>query len=84
MTKQDHDFITINDTKYNLQGIESLAWKKLVNGSVKKKKGFRTMCVGTVDANKAAALRIVVNRKVDEVHKTIYSIPTIALENILI
>jgi hypothetical protein len=49
MTKQDHDFITINDTKYNLQGIESLAWKKLVNGSVKKKNGFRTMCVGTVD-----------------------------------
>jgi hypothetical protein len=36
MTK-DHDFITINDTKYNLQGIESLVWKKLVNGSVKKK-----------------------------------------------
>jgi hypothetical protein len=27
MTKQDHDFITINDTKYNLQGIESLVWK---------------------------------------------------------
>ena len=69
---QDHDFITINDTKYNLQGIESLAWKKLVNGSVKKKNGFRTMCVGTVDENKAAAIRIVVNRKVDEVHKTIY------------
>jgi pyridoxine/pyridoxamine 5'-phosphate oxidase len=31
-----------------------------------EKKGFRTMCVGTVDENKAAALRIVVNRKVDE------------------
>mgnify|MGYP000134773432 FL=1 len=72
MTTQDHDFITINDTKYNLQGIETLAWKKLVNGSVKKKNGFRTMCVGTVDENKAAAIRIVVNRKVDEVHKTIY------------
>lgn len=69
---QDHDFITINDTKYNLQGIESLAWKKLVNGSVKKKNGFRTMCVGTVDANNTSAIRIVVNRKVDEVHKTIY------------
>jgi hypothetical protein len=27
MTTQDHDFITINDTKYNLQGIESLAGK---------------------------------------------------------
>jgi pyridoxine/pyridoxamine 5'-phosphate oxidase len=36
-----------------------------------RKNGFRTMCVGTVDV-KAAALRIVVNRKVDEVHKTIY------------
>jgi uncharacterized pyridoxamine 5'-phosphate oxidase family protein len=36
-----------------------------------RKNGFRTMCVGTVDENKAA-MRIVVNRKVDEVHKTIY------------
>jgi hypothetical protein len=36
-----------------------------------EKNGFRTMCVGTVDENKAAALRVV-NRKVDEVHKTIY------------
>ncbi|SHN54617.1 Pyridoxamine 5'-phosphate oxidase [Flavobacterium fryxellicola] len=72
MKKQDDDFITYNDTKYNLQGIESLAWKKLVNGSVKKKNGFRTMCVGTIDENNAAALRIVVNRKVDEVQKTIF------------
>jgi len=72
MTIQNHDFITINDAKYNLQGIEVLAWKKLVNGSVKKKNGFRTMCVGTVDENNAAAIRIVVNRKVDEVHKTVY------------
>ncbi|MDG2433824.1 pyridoxamine 5'-phosphate oxidase family protein [Flavobacterium sp.] len=66
------DFIVINDSKYNLNQIESLAWKKLVNGSVEKKNGFRTMCVGTVDENKTAALRIVVNRKVDEVHKIIY------------
>ena len=72
MTAPDHDFITINETNYNLQGIESLAWKKLVNGSVKKKNGFRTMCVGTVDVNNSAALRIVVNRKVDEISKTIY------------
>jgi pyridoxine/pyridoxamine 5'-phosphate oxidase len=72
MTKQDDEFITYNDTEYNLQGIESLAWKKLVNGSVKKKNGFRTMCVGTIDENNAAALRIVVNRKVDEVQKTIF------------
>ena len=72
MTTQDSYFITINATNYNLQGIESLAWKKLVNGSVKKKNGFRTMCVGTVDVNNSAALRIVVNRKVDEPQKTIY------------
>jgi pyridoxine/pyridoxamine 5'-phosphate oxidase len=72
MNKQDDEFITYNDTKYNLQGIETLAWKKLVNGSVKKKNGFRTMCVGTIDEKNAAALRIVVNRKVDEVHKTIF------------
>ena len=72
MTTQDLNCITINATTYNLQGIESLAWKKLVNGSVKKKNGFRTMCVGTVDENNTAALRIVVNRKVDEVQKTIY------------
>ena len=72
MTTQDLNCITINATTYNLQGIESLAWKKLVNGSVKKKNGFRTMCVGTIDENNTAALRIVVNRKVDEVQKTIY------------
>ena len=72
MTTQDPNFITINATNYNLQGIEALAWKKLVNGSVKKKNGFRTMCVGTVDGNNSAALRIVVNRKVDEAHKIIY------------
>jgi pyridoxine/pyridoxamine 5'-phosphate oxidase len=72
MSKKEDEFITYNNSKYNLQGIESLAWKKLVNGSVKKKNGFRTMCVGTIDENNAAALRIVVNRKVDEVHKTIF------------
>ena len=72
MTAQDSSFITINATNYNLQGIESLAWKQLVNGSVKKKNGFRTMCVGTVDGNNNAALRIVVNRKVDESKKIIY------------
>ncbi len=55
-----------------MQGIESLAWKKLINGSVKKKNGYRTMCVGTVDENNIAAMRIVVNRKVDELQKTIY------------
>jgi general stress protein 26 len=72
MNQLNEDYITINDTNYNLHGIESLAWKKLVNGSVKKKNGFRTMCVGTVDKNNTAAMRIVVNRKVDELQKTIY------------
>ena len=72
MNQLNEDYITINDTNYNLQGIDSLAWKKLVNGSVKKKNGFRTMCVGTIDEKNTAALRIVVNRKVDESNKTIY------------
>lgn len=72
MNQLNEDYITINDTNYNLQDIESLAWKKLVNGSVKKKNGFRTMCVGTNDEKNTAALRIVVNRKVDELQKTIY------------
>ncbi|RTZ02123.1 hypothetical protein EKM02_03300 [Flavobacterium sp. RSP49] len=66
------DYITINDTPYALTDLETLAWKKLVNGSVKKKNGFRTMCVGTIDENNTAALRIVVNRKVDEAQKTIF------------
>ena len=49
-----------------------MAWKKILNGSVKKKNGFRTMCVGTIGENKDASLRIVINRKVNEVEKTIY------------
>ena len=49
-----------------------MAWKKILNGSVKKKNGFRTMCVGTIGVNKDASLRIVINRKVNEVEKTIY------------
>ncbi|WP_165929961.1 pyridoxamine 5'-phosphate oxidase family protein [Flavobacterium caseinilyticum] len=72
MNNSQHDHITINDTSYTLLDVESLAWKKLVNGSVKKKNGFRTMCVGTISEKKTAALRIVVNRKVDEIQKIIY------------
>ena len=72
MNFQCNGFITINDVKYDLQSLELLAWKKLVNGSIKKKNGFRTMCVGTVDSNNTASLRIVVNRKVDEIQKTIF------------
>lgn len=72
MNVQENECITYNNAQYNLQGIESLAWKKLVNGSVKKKNGFRTMCVATVDANKTAAIRTVVCRKVDEASKTIF------------
>lgn len=72
MNNPHHDYITINDSPYTLRDLEILAWKKLVNGSVKKKNGFRTMCVGTIDENNTAALRIVVNRKVDEAQKTIF------------
>ena len=72
MNNPHQDCITINDTPYTLTDLETLAWKKLINGSVKKKNGFRTMCVGTIGENNTAALRIVVNRKVDEEQKTIF------------
>ena len=72
MEGQRENFITINDASYHLDALEVLAWKKLLNGSVKKRNGFRTMCVGTISENSTASLRVVVNRKVDELHKTIY------------
>lgn len=72
MNNTNASFIKINNTSYDLNSLEGFAWKKLVNGSVKKKNGYRTMCVGTIGENKDAALRIVVNRKVDELKKTIY------------
>lgn len=72
MHNHNEDSIRINDTDYNLESIESLAWKKLVNGSVKKKNGFRTMCVGTVGENNSVFLRTVINRKVDETQKIIF------------
>ncbi|SHF96519.1 Pyridoxamine 5'-phosphate oxidase [Flavobacterium segetis] len=72
MNFQSSDSITINAVKYDLQSLEALAWKKLVNGSIKKKNGFRTMCVGTTNENKDSSLRIVVNRKVDEIKKLIF------------
>lgn len=64
--------IKINDKNYNLPNLEQLAWQKLVNGSVKKKNGFRNMCVGTNGPKNDTSLRIVVNRKVVEAQKTIY------------
>jgi pyridoxamine 5'-phosphate oxidase len=64
--------IIINDVQYNLTSLEALAWKKLVNGSIKKKNGFRTMCVGTINENSEASIRMVINRKVEESKKTIY------------
>ena len=64
--------ITINSVWYTLQEVEELAWKKLVNGSIKKKNGFRTMCVGTINENDESTLRTVVNRKVAQIDKTIY------------
>jgi pyridoxamine 5'-phosphate oxidase len=64
--------ITINKLEYNLQQVEQFAWKKLVNGYLKKKSGFRTMCVGTINENAVCSLRTVVNRKVDELSKKIF------------
>ncbi len=64
--------ININKIDYNLNDLEQLIWKKLLNGSVKKKNGFRTMCVGTIGKNSESMLRVVVNRKVDELNKKIF------------
>ena len=72
MSDQKDNFVKINDTFYDLNSIEIFAWKKLLNGSVKKKNGFRTMCVGTIGEQNDASLRIVINRKVNESQKTIY------------
>lgn len=72
MNNQQVNSIKINDINHNLTSLEELAWKKLINGSVKKKNGFRTMCVGTINENNEASIRIVINRKVDESQKTIY------------
>ena len=72
MNNLENDYITINDVNYNLSSLEELAWRKLVNGYSKKKNGFRTMCVGTISTKNDASLRIVINRKVDELQKTIY------------
>ena len=71
MTEDLKDFITINDIHYNLTNLELLAWQKLLNGSVKKKNGFRNMVVSTISGHGDAALRTVVNRKVDAERKII-------------
>jgi general stress protein 26 len=72
MSDTSEQSIIINEAYYTLLEVEQLAWKKLVNGSVKKKNGFRTMCVGTTSEDGSASQRIVVNRKVDEENKTIF------------
>lgn len=64
--------IEINKAFYSLEDIESLAWRKLVNGAVKKKNGFRSMFVATINNNGEASIRTVVNRKADEFDKKIY------------
>ena len=64
--------IIINKTNYSLQDLEAFAWKKLLNGSVKKKNGFKNMCLGTISLDTTSSVRIVVNRKVEEMNKTIY------------
>lgn len=71
MDNSNTDSINISNTNYNLDSLEGFAWKKLVNGSVKKKNGYRTMCVGTIGEEKDTSLRIVINRKVDELKKTV-------------
>lgn len=71
MDNSTNDSIKINDSIYNLTTLESFAWKKILNGSVKKKNGFRTMCVGTIGKDNDTSLRIVINRKVDELQKKI-------------
>lgn len=71
MNNSEQDSIKINDINYNLTSIEELAWKKLINGYSKKKNGFRTMCLGTIGQDNTSSLRIVINRKVDEIQKTI-------------
>ena len=62
MNNQLENSIKIGDINHDLASIEQLAWKKLVNGSVKKKNGFRTICIGTISATNDAALRVVINR----------------------
>lgn len=64
--------IRINDLNYNLNGIEELAWKYLINGSSKKKCNFKNMCVGTISQIGEVSLRTVINRKVDELQKKIF------------
>ena len=71
-TASPNQSIKINDVYFNLNELEALAWKKLVNGAVKKKNGFRTMCVATISQDNCASVRTVVNRKVDELQKIIY------------
>ena len=72
MNSTTKNTIKINDIDYDLESLEALAWKKLLNGSVKKKNGFRTICIGTIGNDNDASLRIVINRKVNETDKKIY------------
>lgn len=72
MNDKNEEFIVINNINYNIQNIEVLAWKKIVNGSTKRKNGFRTMCVGTINEDNSTSLRTVINRKADELNKTIF------------
>ena len=71
MNNQIDNTIIINGVNYDLIALEEFAWKKLINGYSKKKNGFRTMCLGTIGPDNASALRIVINRKVDELQKSI-------------
>jgi hypothetical protein len=48
MNQLNEDYITINDTNYNLQALNP--WPGKVSQRIRQEKnGFRTMCVGTID-----------------------------------
>jgi pyridoxamine 5'-phosphate oxidase len=65
--------ITINDIPYNINEIEGLIWKNLINGASKSRDGFHTMTIGTWDdEHQQVALRTVVLRKSDEAKKTLF------------
>ncbi|MBC7439987.1 MAG: pyridoxamine 5'-phosphate oxidase family protein [Flavobacterium sp.] len=72
MNQAEANTITINSIAYNLNDLEQYAWKKLVNGAIKKKNGSRTMCVATVSKTHECTVRTVVNRKADETEKKIF------------
>lgn len=64
--------IVINDITHDIESIEQLVWKNLMNGAAKSKDGFHNMTIGTVDADGLPFMRTVVLRKTDENTKTLF------------